>query len=367
MSRILMVTWDGGGNVPPMLQIGLELQERGHEVKVLGHAAQRASVESRGLAFRPFRCARAFSRVAPYAEPIHFFQTFVDDGPGRDLDELLDDWPADIAVIDCLMLGALQGAQVRGLPTIVLIHSFWSFFGERFMQTPITEMGAAVGRAPLDLWASATEVLVASDRELDPVAGPVPPNVRWTGVAQPRATPATRADRSRILLSLSTVWFPGQEASMQRLFDAIAELPVRVLATTDPSLGFGRLRIPENVRELGFVDHGEVMPSVAMVIGHGGHATTMYALAHDLPVLVVPQFAMIDQPLIGEVLAAHGAGRILGQHPAIEDVRQAVSALLQDDSTAAAVAAIGARLRADDGARCAADRIELAVGVGTPS
>ena len=36
MTEILIVTWDGGGNVPPALLIGAELQRRGHGVMVRG-------------------------------------------------------------------------------------------------------------------------------------------------------------------------------------------------------------------------------------------------------------------------------------------------------------------------------------------
>ena len=49
MARILVVTWDGGGNVPPMLGIARELQRRGHQVRVLGHPQQREVVAATGL------------------------------------------------------------------------------------------------------------------------------------------------------------------------------------------------------------------------------------------------------------------------------------------------------------------------------
>ena len=39
MTEILIITWDGGGNVPPALLIGAELRRRGHGVRMLGHAA----------------------------------------------------------------------------------------------------------------------------------------------------------------------------------------------------------------------------------------------------------------------------------------------------------------------------------------
>jgi DNA-binding transcriptional LysR family regulator len=55
------------------------------------------------------------------------------------------------------------------------------------------------------------------------------------------------------------------------------------------------------------------MPEVSMVVGHGGHSTTMLALAHDLPLVLMPMFALADQPMVG--IAVHDAlGRMLQGH-----------------------------------------------------
>ena len=37
MSRYLIVTWDGAGNLAPTLGITRTLVERGHDVRLLGH------------------------------------------------------------------------------------------------------------------------------------------------------------------------------------------------------------------------------------------------------------------------------------------------------------------------------------------
>ncbi len=357
MSRVLMVTWDGGGNVPPLLRIAAELRGRGHEVTVLGHSEQRAAVESVGVDFAAFRHARAWSRVAPVSDPMVHFETFLDEGTGRDLTETLTANPADAVVCDCLMLGALQAAQEAGLPTLVLIHSFWGFFGQALPHSPITEMGAPVGRAPLDLWSAADEVLVLADEALDPATTPIPANVRWTGVVQEPVSPAPRHDRSHVLLSLSTVWFPGQQEAMQRILDALADLPVRVTATIDRNVNADSLNVPANVDVRAFVPHSTVMPEVSCVIGHGGHATTMLALAHGLPLLIVPQFP-IDQPLVGQSIAAAGAGLVVEQETPVEQLREAITALLEDDSYAQSAKAVGERLRAHNGTTVGADRVD---------
>ena len=365
MPKIAMVTWDGGGNVPPLQHVARELKARGNEVMVLGHESQRPQFEDAGLGFTGYRHAPPWSRTEPY-ELQDLFGTFVDAGPGQDLDALIDDWGPDAAVIDCLMLGALQAAQARDLPTVAVIHSFWAAFGEALARSPIAAMAAPYGREPRRLWEAATEVLVTSDRELDPVQEEIPPNVHWTGVAQPAARPAERGEGSRVLLSLSTVWFPGQQDSMQRVLDGLEGAPVSVIATIDRAIATEALRIPPNVEVREFVDHSELMPSASMVLGHGGHATTMFALAHGLPVLVVPQQPMADQLMIGEVLARHGAGLVLPQQPSAEAVRGAVMKLIEDRSFAESAAIIGSRLREEDGVTRGADRVEALVGARVP-
>lgn len=362
MSRVLTVTWDGGGNLAPLLAIGAELRERGHDVRFLGHAQQAATIaDTAGFAFAPYRNAVPWSRTAP-RHPLAPFETFVDGGAGVDVAEALAEEPADVAVVDCLMLGALQAVQRAGIPTVALVHSFYAYFGQAFPNGPITAMGAPYGRDPKTLWDAATEVLVASDAELDPAALPVPANVHWTGVAQPRVVaPVSRAGRPRVLLSLSTVWFDGQQEAMQRILDALDGLQVEAIATIDRSIISGELRLPSNVHARSFVPHVEVMPEVSLMIGHGGHATTMLALAHDLPLLVVPQQPMLDQPMIGETLAARGAGIVVGQDASVDELREAIGKLLEDESYARAAAAVGARLRSQDGAASAADRIEAVV------
>lgn len=363
MSRVLMVTWDGGGNVPPALCIGAELRQRRHQVRFLGHETQRGGITASGFAFTSYRHALPWSKVRP-RDPTASLDTFVDVGAGRDLEETLAEGPVDAVVADCLMLGALQAAEASGLPTVALVHSFYAHFGQNLPRGPITQMGAPHGRAPEALWDAATEVLVASDDELDPATEPIPANVHWTGVAQPTATPALRDDRSRVLLSLSSVWFDGQQQSAQRILDALADLPVHVIATIDDSIVADNLRVPANVDVRGFVTHTELMPSVSLVIGHGGHATTMLALAHDLPMLVVPQHPMLDQPMIGRVVAEQGAGLVVEQQASPEQLRHAISDLLDDESYAAAAAVIGARLREQNGAARASDRIEALIDVG---
>ena len=44
VARVLFVTGDSGGNVPPAVQVAEELRERGDSVRFLGQARQRLRV-----------------------------------------------------------------------------------------------------------------------------------------------------------------------------------------------------------------------------------------------------------------------------------------------------------------------------------
>ena len=53
-----------------------------------------------------------------------------------------------------------------------------------------------------------------------------------------------------------------------------------------------------------YLPHDQVKPTVSLVVGYAGHATTSHAIAHGLPLLMLPLSAKGDQPIIGEARAA---------------------------------------------------------------
>src|SRR5215467_13030054 len=108
MARILAVTWDGGGNVPPMLGIAGELQRRGHQVRVLGHPQQREAVVSAGLKFVDYHHGRGWSpKVARF--PLRFiFGVFTAPGLGKDVRDEINREPVDLALVDSMILSCLH-------------------------------------------------------------------------------------------------------------------------------------------------------------------------------------------------------------------------------------------------------------------
>ena len=366
MARILAVTWDGGGNVPPLLGITTELLGRGHEVRVLGHAAQRDAVERAGAAFVAYQHARPWSATAAAPAPRRVWDlmtVFTERRPARDVAAEIEGFRPEVLLVDAMRLGALRAAVRSHVPTVGLVHTFHRYLARDWARGPAGLVATVRRVRPGPLWRRCDRVLVATDRDLDPGGPDVPANVRYTGVVQPAPRPADRGRPPTVLVSLSTIFYPTQPAVLQHVLDALAELDVRVVAATgpfDPRV----FRVGPDVALRPHLAHDEVMPTASLLVGHGGHATTVRALAHGLPVLTIPLDSHLDHRMTGEAVRDAGAGRVLGPRATPAAIRDAVAALLADPTVAVAAEAVGARLRATDGAARAADEIEAAAGTG---
>lgn len=359
MARILFVTWDGGGNVPPALGIAGELASRGHQVRFVGHRAQSAAFAAAGLDFTAYPTAADFDATTGPSLG-RLLANFADKAKGRDVLAGLAARPADLVVVDCYLFGVMQAMRTAGRPYVVFEHSLDGKF-RRDLAGPFALLLRMRGVNPGALVAAGTTVLVPTLAELD--AG-VAPEVVHTG-AVVDGTPARPAEPT-VLVSLSTFRFKGLVDTWQRVLDAVDGLPARVVATTGPAVDPGELRVPANVEVHRWLPHAEVMPQMSMVVGHGGHATTMAALAHDLPLLVLPVDGRTDQPHIGRVLQGIGAGRTLKRTSPPARIRAAIEELLADGPHRAVATRLGARIREDHGRSRGADLLESLVpnGVG---
>lgn len=363
MANIVFVTWDGGGNLPPALGVAAELQRRGDTVRMLGHEQQRTKVEGAGLRFEPYRHARrSFSSTTakPGIRWVTAMSSLVRDRSlGADLIDLVAREPFDLAVVDCALPKVLDAAQQAGLRRVVLVHSFLAN-GALSMDKRGGLVARLRGSRSLTPRGGADLVLVATLRRLDPDGHKqFTTDVRYTGPvwqSPPRpATPPT--EQPRLLVSLSTCWFPGQEQVLQNILDAVAALPVTAIVTTGPAVSPDALRAPANAELHQYVPHANILPTVSMVVGHGGHATTTAALAHNLPVVVLPLLKIMDQRAIGQALQDAGAGRLLAKRSTPEQIRSTIHDLLGDDRARRAAAQLGAEIRQRDGAVVAADAI----------
>ncbi|OKI81630.1 glycosyltransferase [Micromonospora sp. CB01531] len=155
MTSSLFVTWDGGGNVPPALGIAAELQRRGHTVRMLGHPRQRQAVEAAGLRFEPYRHARAWSPVTRTNSPqwaVKYLRLFTETAVGADVAESLRREPADVAVVDCMLLAGIRAAQGLSVPQVTLVHTLHRYLHGPWARGPIGLVARAKGMSPARLW-----------------------------------------------------------------------------------------------------------------------------------------------------------------------------------------------------------------------
>jgi len=86
---------------------------------------------------------------------------------------------------------------------------------------------------------------------------------------------------------------------------------------------------PDGVIIRRYIPQHELLPWCDAVVAHGGSGTVLGALAHGVPLLVMPQGA--DQWSNADMIVAAGAGkRLLRDEFSAEAVRASVTALLSE-------------------------------------
>jgi UDP:flavonoid glycosyltransferase YjiC (YdhE family) len=119
--------------------------------------------------------------------------------------------------------------------------------------------------------------------------------------------------------------------------DALAELSVRVLVTLGEGGDADELGpLPANVHAERWVDQDRAIPHAAVVVCHGGFGSMLGALAHGVPLVVVPLFAG-DQwhnarriAQIGAGVAVESSARTMFEHPPLDALPRAVAGVLDD-------------------------------------
>ena len=125
-------------------------------------------------------------------------------------------------------------------------------------------------------------------------------------------------------------FFPGV---YRAVIDAVAPLPVRVLVTLGEPRDVAELGpLPPNVHVERWVPQEDVLEHASVVVGHGGHGTTVGALRHGVPLVVLPLFST-DQSANAGAVARVGAGL------AVDDARP--DRRLLEPPGAEAAAAVG--------------------------
>lgn len=350
MARYLIVSWDGAGNLVPTLAITRGLVRAGHDVRVLGHNTTRELVLDTGARFVALTQAEGWDELeAPDDFEAEMkllieelcFSTLI----ARDTAAELSREPVDAVLVDCMLFTALDAAHASGVPTATLFHAPYAIFrgGELVeMFAPGIALSnayrAELGLDPITALGDAHDAcalaLVAVPAEFEPV-GLDAPNVVRMGPALD-APPLVRTsdavdladgERPMVLVSLSTSE-QGQADLLQRCADAVAQLPVRAIVTTGPSIDPASVRVGANTQVVTYVPHADLLASTSLVITHAGLGTTMAALGSGVPMVCVPMGR--DQFFNAEQVARLGAGQMLMPDADVDAIALAAREVLAD-------------------------------------
>jgi UDP:flavonoid glycosyltransferase YjiC (YdhE family) len=128
------------------------------------------------------------------------------------------------------------------------------------------------------------------------------------------------------------------------------------MLTLGPAVSRADVHVPAAVEVLTHADHDLLMPECSLVVCHGGLGTVLRALAHGIPLLVLPLGR--DQAVNAGRVAALGAAISLPAAAPAQDIRTAVRSLLAEPSFRVAAARAAERIAADAPDRRAAEALE---------
>ena len=371
MARIMWACWDGGGNLTPSIGIAQALERRGHDVHFHGRPEMVGRVHAAGLNATVLVGARTdLDRYAFHPMATVFGYTS-SAAVGEELVALAHNEDPDVVVIDAMFSAALDVAPRFNRPTAVMLHTFFDRLLDGWranfvMQSDSRQRAGFAGLPDLDtLWGERdlfhVNALGAFDGE---------PATSWKHVVHgaPVLTSERRAVPTElpwgdddptpiVLVSFSTVHEQRSPEMLQRALDALGQLPVHVVATTGGIVGTAELAAPTNAHLVTFADHDALMGRAALVVGHGGHGTTMRALRHGLPMVGMPAKGA-DQALITRLIEGWNVGRALPGDADVGQIGSAAEAVLADSRYRAEAERRSSAFGELDGADIAATSLE---------
>jgi MGT family glycosyltransferase len=416
---VLLAVWEGGGTIPPEMSIAARLVARGHHVRVLGDPTVAQAATAAGAEHVAWTTAPRRTSMDPADDllkdwqiksPLARFERALDVlycGPaGRYAADVLaevDRRRPDVALIDASLFGAMVAVEARGVPFSVLVPNIhvaplpgvppigpgWQPARGPFGRArdsifaaisngmwnravkPLNVLRARLGlsavSSPWELFDRADAVHVLTARAFEFPAARLPANLRYVGPqladpvwAEPWTSPWPAGDtRPLVLVGLSST-YQAQTALLRRLVAVLSMLPVRALVTLGPSLSTSAVTSRSaNVVVVASAPHEQILPHASLAITHGGHGTTLKALAAGVPLVCIPMGR--DQPDTAARVTARGAGVRLPKTASERRLRRAIERVLGDPSIRAAARALAAAIAKESAGCDVIDEIERLV------
>jgi UDP:flavonoid glycosyltransferase YjiC (YdhE family) len=332
--RLLLTTRGSAGHLLPLAPFGHAALGAGHDVLVAAQRQHAGNVERAGLPFAPFDeppRAQWMPTLADFAQQdldtanavmIGDYFARLDTAaalPG--LGAIVEDWRPDAIVRDCWEYASTLVAEQRGIPVARVALGLGAVeelsielaapavdAARAGLGLPPDPAGDRLAETPLLTWIPAAledpavpaPRLTHRFRHAAPAAAPPLPEW-WPG----NDDPLVYVTFGSVTAGAHLAYFP---ALYRAAIDALAPLPVRVLLTIGDRRDPAELGpLPHNVHVEEWVPQDAVVSHAAAIVGHGGHGTTLGALAHGVPLVVLPLFS-VDQWANAAAVDRAGAG-----------------------------------------------------------
>ena len=163
-------------------------------------------------------------------------------------------------------------------------------------------------------------------------------------------------ERPLVLVAPSTA-HDSDNQLVRTALAALADEPVRVVATTNRVRPQSPIEVPANAVLVDWLSYSQLMPIAALVISHGGHGTVARALGAGTPVLISPITGDMGETAMRVAWAGAGPLPALAPLPP-GPLRWAARRILADPRFAARSRQIAAWGASRDGAGRGAELVE---------
>jgi UDP:flavonoid glycosyltransferase YjiC (YdhE family) len=321
MARLLLGAFGDPGHAFPMIALGRALAARGHDVTLQTWRRWEEHVLAEGMAFAAAPEDPVFptpgTPLNPYDAALPLTRRTL---------PLVERLAPDAVVADVLTLAPALAGELCDVPVATLIphvhpalppgcppysigarrprtalgRALWRAPGgvmERGLRTgrdDLNRLRRALGLAPVArLWGGLSEelCLVATFPQLEyprtwPAGTHVVGPLLWEPPFQEDAEPPP-GDEPLVLVAPSTTQDPSHRL-LRSAIEGLADVPVRVLATTNRRPLDAPLELPANARLVDWLSYARTMARCDVVVCHAGHGTLARALASGCVAVAVP-------------------------------------------------------------------------------
>jgi MGT family glycosyltransferase len=351
--RVLFTYAGGSGHADPLVPIADAVRAAGHAVAFFGRRSAAAVLEASGFTLfadpdDPALTTGDHATITPLLEldmereyrDLRGFADRIARARMAGALEVAGEWQPDLIVCDEFDFGAMIAAERMGLPhATVLTNASGSFVRAETVAEPLDAIRAEHGLPPDPDLAMPARHLVVS---------PIPPSFRDPASSLPENAISIRpgvgrapdgiapvwlsrpSERPTVYFTLGTIFNQESGDLFARVLSGLRELPATVVVTVGRSIDpewFGTQ--PDNVHIERYIPQSVLLPHCDLVVNHGGSGSVIGALAHGLPVVVLPMGA--DQLPNAQRCEQLGVGVVLDAVRATpRSVRDTASALLSD-------------------------------------